>query len=180
VTRLRDLDAYLSGELDDDAAAVLEDAMFDAPADTDLAFVDLVARGGRALVAHGTFDIGTTRSQLDALMAKGLTIQLVDAGPPGGDRTFEIRKAIDLLATRLPIGRTDLERVDVEVFVVNYNASKTIKDVLVDRTEGAIYGLCERALVDISNKAGPTITRVRETTGDRAVIAEWHLTGVDV
>jgi hypothetical protein len=82
---------------------------------------------------------------------------------------------MDLIATCLPLGRTDLERVDVEIEIVEHRVTKTIKDAFVDRTDGVIYGLCERPLAQLAFGVGPTIARVRHRDGDRAVIAEWHV-----
>jgi hypothetical protein len=178
---LEELDRYATGELGDDAAEAFEEAMFDAADDPGLEIVDRIARHGARLAAHGTFDMGVTREHIDALRARGVTVQLVDGGAPEapGTRKLTLDRTSELIATRLPLGRSDLPRVDVEMVVVAFdNASKTIKDVFVDQTDGAIYGLCERALAEIVWGNGATTVRVREPHGDHAVIAEWHFEGV--
>jgi hypothetical protein len=173
VSRLLEIDAYLSGELGEAEADALEDALFAAPEDPDLEFLDRLHRHATRLAAHGTYDMGTTRAQIDALRAAGHTIQLVDIGPPG-HHTVQFDRESELLATALHLGRTDLEKVDVELTVLDYNVTKTIRDGRVDK-DGIIYGLCERPLAELAFNAGPTLVRVLH--GD-TVIGTWHLTPV--
>ena len=71
MTRLHDLDAYLTRELSEREADVLEEALFDAPEDPDLLFFDRIARHGARLVEHGTFDMGVSKAHVDALIAAG-------------------------------------------------------------------------------------------------------------
>lgn len=175
MTRLEKLDAYVTRELNDAEADAFEEALFDAPDDADLAFVDRLARHGATLATHGTFDIGVTRAHIDALIAAGHKVHVFDAGAPGSG-TVVFDPAAEFIATILRIGRTDLARVDIEVTVTNHNVTKTIKDVFVDPADGVIYGLCERPLAEIAFGAGPTVTRVRRTDGAREVIAQWDLT----
>jgi hypothetical protein len=172
------LDRYVSGELSDDAADAFEEKMFDAAGDPGVEIVDRIVRHGARLAAHGTFDMGVTRAHIDALRARGVTVQVLEGGPPGA-RKLTLDRTSELIATRLSFERADLARVDVEMVVVAAgNASKTIKDVFVDQQDRAIYGLCERALAEIAWGAGETIVRVRDPHGDHAVIAEWHFDNV--
>lgn len=173
--RLEDLQAYVTGELDAPAAEAFEEAMFAAPDDADISFLDRVVRQGAQLVANGTFDVGVTKAHLDQLIATGHKVQISDAGPPGM-KEFEIDKSCELFATVLAIGRKDLARVDVEIFLPDHNATKTIKDVPVDQNDGTVYGMCERPLAVLAFGARSHV-KVRETTGARTVIAEWDLVG---
>lgn len=178
--RLQDVDAYLSGELDEAAADVFEEAMFDAPDNPNVAFFDRLIRHGTRLAKVGTFDVGVTRAHIDQLIAAGHSVQLVDAGLPNGTnaplRTISFSNDAELIATALPIGRKDIARVDVEILILEHNVSKTITDILVDQSEGVVYGLCERPLAHLGFAAGATHTKVRPT-GSREVIAEWHIMG---
>jgi hypothetical protein len=178
VSRLQQLDAYLTGELPDADTDAFEEAMFDAPDDPDLAFLDRVSRHGARLAQHGTFDMGVTRAQVDLLIDAGHKVQVIDAGPPGATGAWTMDADSQLIVTKLQLGRSDLERVDVEIELLDYNVTKTIKDVLVDRTEGVIYGLCERPLAQMAFGAGRTIARVRRCEGARDVVAEWYLSSV--
>lgn len=175
---LMELDAYVNRELDDAAADAFEERMFAAPDDADLALIDRIQHHGAKLAEHGTFDMGVTREHVDDLIRAGHKVQVLDAGPPGAPvKELLFARDAEMIVTALPLGRTDLERVDVEISVLDHNVTRTIKDVLVDQADGVIYGLCERALALLSLAAGPTLTRVRYTTGDRDVIAEWNLHG---
>jgi hypothetical protein len=176
VSRLLELDAYVTGEMAD--ADAFEEAMFDAPDDADLDFLDRVHRHGARLVEHGTYDMGCTRQHIDDLIRAGHKVQVCDAGPAGGPRrTLPIDRSAELIATILPLGRPDVGLLDVEMFVVDHNITKTIKDVRPDPSDGNLYGLCERPLAELAYGAGPVITRVRLATGSRDVIAEWDLIG---
>ena len=175
--RLEDLSTYMTGEMSDADADAFEDAMFASPdADDDVAFLDRVVRHASVLVEHHTYELGVMRTDLEDLAAKGHKIQISDAGPPGGEKSFQIEKSCEFFATVLRIGRPDLARVDVEVFIPSYNMTKTIKDVPVDPTDGTVYGLCERALAELGFGMQTHVT-VRENTGARAVVAEWDLFG---
>ena len=174
MTRLDKLDAYVTREMSDADADAFEEALFDAPDDADVGFVDRLARHGRILAEHGTFDMGVTRAHVDSLIAAGHKIHVFDAGPPSaGTVTFD--RSAEFMLTLLRLGRTDLARVDIEITVTQYNVTKTIKDVIVDPADGTIYGLCERPLAELAFGAGPSVTKVRRVDGARDVIAEWHL-----
>jgi hypothetical protein len=174
VTRLSDLDAYVTGEMTDADADAFEEALFDAPDDADVALVDRLSRHGAQLVAHGTFDIGVTRTYVDSLVAAGHIVQVLDIGPPGRG-TIALDRDAELVVTKLHLGRTDVERVDVEITVVDHGVTKVIKDVLVDPSDGIVYGMCERPLAEIAFGAGRTITRVRRSEGARDVLGQWDL-----
>jgi hypothetical protein len=173
--RILDIDAYLTGELSGAGEDAFEEALFDAPDDPDLAILDRIARHGTKLAAHGTFDMGVPKSHVDKLIVDGHIVQICDAGPPGAV-AFTIRKDAELVVTCLPLGRTDHERVDVDVTLIELDVTKTIKDVMVDPGDGTVYGLCERPLAELAF-GHEAIVRVRENHGRRAVLAEWHLVG---
>jgi hypothetical protein len=173
---LHELDAYVTGELTNDEANALEEAMFESP-DDDLAFVDRVARHGAGLAEHGTFDMGVPRAHIDALRARGHSVFVMDVGPPGSG-TIHMDRDAEFIVTQLHLGRTDLARVDVEITILDHGVTKTIKDVFVDPSDGVVYGLCERPLAELAFGAGPTHTKIRRTDGNREVVGEWHLVPV--
>ena len=51
--KLTDLDGYVTGELSGAAADAFEEAMFDAPDDADVEWLDRISRQGVTLVEHG-------------------------------------------------------------------------------------------------------------------------------
>lgn len=175
MSRLKELDAYLTGELDDAAADALEEALFDAPDDADLAFVDIVATRGAQLVRDEAFDMGLTPAQLARLITEGRRVAILEAGTPGTTRTLLMRRDAELVATRMEIGRPDLDYVDVEIYIVEHALTKVLRDVTVNKTDGSIMGICERPLAELARLAGPTITKVRAKDGARTVLGEWHL-----
>lgn len=179
MTRLEDLDAYLTREMPDAEADALEEALFDSPDDADLAFLDRLARDGKRLVEHGTFDMGVLPAKIDELRARGHTVQVLDVGLPGQpQQTIFMSRDAEFIVTKLHLGRTDIARVDVEILLVEHNVSKTIKDVIVDQTDGVIYGLCERPLAHLALGAGGTsVAKVRRVDGARDVLGEWRIIG---
>ena len=179
MSRLEDLDAYLTREMPEADADALEEALFDAPDDGDLAFFDRLMRDGRSLAAHGTFDMGVLPAKLDELRAQGHTVQVLDIGLPGQpQQTIFMSRDADFIVTKLHLGRTDIAVVDVEILLVEHNVTKTMKDVRVDQTDGIIYGLCERPLAHLAlAAAGTTLAKVRRVDGARDVIGEWRVAG---
>jgi hypothetical protein len=177
MSRLLELDAYLTGELaDGDALDAFEEAMFDAPDDEDLAFVDVLARRGAVLASHGTFDMGILRAQVEELRARGESISLTEIGPPGTYSIVFPREG-RLVCTALDLGRTDIDRVDVELRLVDHdNAMKMIRDCVVDPTDGKIYAMCERPLFELTIGAGLVHTKIFRH-GKRELLGEWHVTG---
>jgi hypothetical protein len=170
VSRLEEIAAYLGGELDGAAADAFEEALFDAPDDPDVQFVDTLARRGARLAEHGTFYVGVLKRELDALIAKGHTVQICDGGH-AGTRTPVVMDDSEFFATKLVLGRSDVERVDVETHVAALGITKTIRDVIVDRSDGTVYGLCERPLAQIAYGHGLVIATVR--AGDE-VLGTWE------
>lgn len=173
--RLHDVDAYVTGEMPEGAAAdAFEQALFDAPDDRDVAFLDRVARHGRQLADHRTFYCGLSRADLDGLIAAGHEVQLLSVSMPGSTTPVTMSPSATLFATRLMVPEQGLHYVDVEVAMSDHGgASKTIKDVLVD-TDGSLYGLCERPLAMIAYGSGRVTARVRRRDGAKDVLAEYH------
>jgi hypothetical protein len=176
MTRLHDLDAYVTGELADGPALdALEEALFDAPDDPDLVFLDTVARLGAVLAHDGTFDMGVLRSHIDTLRARGESMSVTEIGPPGTYH-IEFPRGSRLVCTVLALGLPDVARVDTEMILVEHgNALKSIRDCVVD-PDGNIYALCERPLFEMSLGAGRTHVKVYRH-GKRELLAEWDITG---
>lgn len=175
---LAELDAYLTGELDDAAADAVEAAMFAHPDDATLAVVDQFLRHGARLAAHGTWEPGTTRAHVDAMIAGGARVQVIDAGAPGPDpKRFSIAADADFVVTVLAIGRPDLDRVDVEIHLPAHGTTKVIRDACVDPTDGALYGLCERPLAVLAFGAGRSRIRVLARDPARTELARYDFVG---
>jgi len=173
--RLDNIDAYATGELADSEADAFEEAMFDAPDDVGVSVVDAIMRHGPRLVEHGTWDIGVTPDVIQKLVDAGRVVQVTDVGEPGTG-WITIRRDAEFVATVLPVGVSYATKlVDVDLTIVKYDMTKTIKDVRV-HTDGKLYGLCERALAELAF-GQDTVVRVRENHGPRTTLAEWQLVG---
>jgi hypothetical protein len=162
--------------MSDADADAFEEALFDAPDDADLALLDRIARHGATLVEHGSYEMGTTREHIDALIAAGHKVHIFDAGPPGTSTVPTFGADVEFVVSTLRFGRTDLERVDVELNIVDHGVQKTVKDALVDRSDGSLHGLCERPLAEMAFRAGRVIINVRKRDGARDILATWDLT----
>jgi hypothetical protein len=190
MSRLLELDAYLTGELPDGAAAdALEEAMFADPDDPDVVFFDVLARLGLTLAEHKTFHMGVTRSELDELIARGDKIHISESGAPNlpasatlNDRVvpkrMTVSKSADRTLSRLEAGLVGHDRVDIEFVLFDHdNISKVIRDAVVDPKDGSIYGLCERPLAMLGFSAGPVRTRILRRDGAKEVLAQWDFLG---
>lgn len=172
-TRLEDLEGYVTGELaDGEAADAFEETMFANPDDPNVKLVDALATHGRRLVERGTYDVGVTRAHLESLLAKGLEIDWQRPSHPGETLDVPWNATAELFVTELPLGRTDVERVDVEIQMHDIGHTKIIADVAVDN--GTIYGLCERPLAEIAFKSGRSTARVRRRDGAKEILVEYH------
>jgi hypothetical protein len=179
--RLLELDAYVTGELSDTAADALEEAMFDAPDDLDVAVLDRIARHGHHLAVHGTFDMGITRADFEARIARGESMHVSIAGAPnGGDaepRKTSVSESKAFTVTVLETGITGHERIDAEIDMIDVGTKMTIRDGVIDPVDGRIYSLCERPLAMIAFGAGKTRVKVRRRDGAKEVLAEYFLVG---
>lgn len=171
-SKLEDLESYVTGELADGAVDAFEEAMFDNPDDPDVRLLDALATHGARLVSRGTFDVGVTRAHLEALIAKGIEIDWQRPPHPGATLDVPWNATAEMFVTELAVGRTDIDRVDVELVMHDIGHTKTIADVVVDN--GTIYGLCERPLAEIAFKSGRSTARVRRRDGAKEVLAEYH------
>ncbi len=175
---LERLDDYVSGTMADDDAAAFEEALFGAAAAGEVDFVDRLARGSAFLFERGTFYMGATRRELDALAAKGLRVYVLDLGRPGAcEARFEAN--CDVFVTRLDARLHGIEYVDVEIEIPGHGVLKTMRDVRVDPEDGAIYGACERDLALAAYSGGRTISRVLATRdGRRELVATYDISPI--
>jgi hypothetical protein len=157
VSGLDRIDDYVSGLLSDVDADYLEEELFAAPDDPDLAMVDGFARLAAYLVPRGTYDMGMTRAQVDTLEQAGRRVQFIDVGPPGAV-SIRLRRDAEMIVIRYDVQLHGVDRIDVELTVPSHGISKTMRDVRVDPADGAIYGACEAALAFTAFGHGPVVT----------------------
>lgn len=183
MSRLLDLDAYVTGEMPDADADALEEALFAAPEDEDVAVLDRIARHGRHLAAHGTFDMGVTRAEFEAHVARGGVHVAYGGAPNGTDaepRQVTVSASLPYTCTVLDTGILGIDRIDVEIEMVEIGETKTIRDGVIDPVDGRCYALCEKPLAMIAFGAGKTRIRARRRDGAKDVLAEYYLIGAVV
>jgi hypothetical protein len=173
--RLRALDDYQSGAMSDAEAEAFEEALFDGEGAAEAAFVDRVARLSAWLVDRGTFFLGHTRGEVEALLQTH-RCTVVDCGSGGFTRVRAPRSA-ELFITKLTIDLRGVERVDVESYVEGYGLVKTMRDIRFDPADGALYGVCEAPLAHLSFGHGQPVRSkiVGIRDGERRVLAESEL-----
>lgn len=157
MTRIPHLDDYVSGAMADADAERFEEELFAAPDDADVVAVDRFARFGAHLAARGTFHVGITRAEVEALQQRGLRVQMIEIGPPGKVQ-IRLRRDVDLIIVRYDVGLVGVDRVDVQMGIPSAGVSKTMRDVRVDPDDGAIYGVCEAALAHTAFTVGQVVT----------------------
>jgi len=177
MSRLDELGAYLGGELDAGAEAALEDALFDAPDDPDLAFLDRLVRHGAHLLGRGTFHSGLTHAEVQALLASGRRVQLLDFGRPGRG-VARVEPDAEQVVTRMELGPSSFtgDRIDVEMELPDHGITKRVRDVVFDPATGVLYGVCERPLFDTVYTVGHLVIRaIAKRDGKDELLGEYDL-----
>lgn len=176
------LDDYQTGEMSDADALGFEEELFSAAAlgaAPEAAFVDQVSRLGRYLDAHCGFDIGSTRAQVEALLGKGLRIQMMAADPKNViDNVFQLPRIEDdvqVVITHLPIDVRGYDTVDVVVTKPDGAELKRFREVGWDPHDGTLFAVCEAPLARISAAAGQVrSTIIGKRGGQEHVIASFE------
>jgi hypothetical protein len=176
------LDDYQTGAMSDADARDFEDELFTAAGNggaTELDFVDRVSRWGYFLAGRGGFDIGSTRARVDELIAKGLRVQVLDAGPENlVDGVFQLPKIDDdaqIVVTHLPLDVRGYDSVDVIVEKPDGTLLKRFRDIGWEPSDGTLYAVCEAPLARISAAAGHVRSTVLGKRGDKEhVIASFE------
>jgi hypothetical protein len=171
------VDDYVSGHMDDGAAAAFEEALFDAAGDADAAFVDNLARLSALFAQAGGFDGGGTRAQVDQLRAAGLAVHVIELGSGG---VFQIRDwdaGTQIVVARLGVDVRGYDAVDVECETPDGRPIKTFREVTCDPTDGALYAVCQERLARLAfARRPPFISRVVGTRGGaREIVAVYDV-----
>ena len=153
---LEALDAYQSGAMEDAEAAAFEDQLFESAAHgnaTAADFVDHVSLIGQYLLPRGGFDIGSSRARVDALIAAGLRVQLVEGQAASTTLFPAVDDGVDVVATHVPIDVRGYDSVDVVIHRADGSELKTFRDVGWDPLDGTIYAVCEAPLARMAAAA---------------------------
>ena len=154
---LTELDDYASGHTPDAEAAALEDELFaraaspDADAAVAAVFLDALARNA-AWLAHYSFSFGggSTRAEVDGLLASGLRVHYADLGPGGVMRMDAWPEGTQIVITRLGVDLRGYRDIEVDVSLGDGPVLKTFRGCACDPTDGAFYAVCHEPLARIA------------------------------
>jgi hypothetical protein len=175
------LELYQTGEMSDAEALGFEHELFaaaEAGSTAEVDFVDRVSRLGQYLFSRGGFDVGSSRARVDALIAAGLRVQLLEPQPlpsARGDNVFRmpnIDADAEIVVTHLALDLRGYDSVDVVIEKPDGTELKTFREIGWDPDDGTVYAVCEAPLARISAKVGHIRSRVLGTrAGQREVVA---------
>ena len=157
------LDDYTSGAMTDDEAGDFEEALFaeaargEAP---ELTTHDQLVELSLHVIGRMGFEVGSTRERVEALRASELRVHYVDLEPGAPTQIPALPAGTQLFAYRLPVDLRGYDQVDVELTTPGGKLIKTFRDVSYDPHDGALYGLCEPPLAELSFRSGPIVAKV--------------------
>ncbi len=154
---------YESGALSEAEAAEFEEKLFAeaaAGAADEASFVDRVALIGRHLVPRGGYDFGSSRAQVDALIASGLRVQLVDPEPTEVVRIPAVADDTEIFVTLVRLDVRGYDSVDAIIEKPDGTLLKTFRDVGHDPETGFVYAVCEAPLARIASRQRHVIMTV--------------------
>jgi len=173
------LDDYTSGVMPDAEADAFEQALFARAARCEAPEADFVERLRRAsawLAKRGGFRVGITRAEVDALLASNPRTLFLDLR--SGDTPAEIPPlpaGLEFVTYRIGVDLRGAESVDIVVETPEGEAIKTFRDVSYDPTDGALYGVCEAQLAEISFRRGTIISKIMAGHGaERRLVARFE------
>ena len=152
---LTELDDYASGHTSDADAAALEDELFaraaSPDADAAATFLDALARNA-AWLAHYAFSFrgGSTRAEVDGLLASGLRVHYADLGPGGVMRMAAWPEGTQIVITRLGVDMRGYRDIEVDVSLGDGPVLKTFRGCEYDPLDGAMYAVCHEPLARIA------------------------------
>ena len=170
------VDDYVSGQMPDAEATTFEEELFAAAASGSAAGASFLHELGRLstwLQRRGLFNVGSTRAQVDAIIASGLKVHLTSIEKVAGVVEFPLwPEDTEIVVTRLDVDLRGYEDVEVQITTTEGVELKTFRDVTYDPNEGALYAVCEEPLARIALTRGTTVSRVSAVrAGQRETIA---------
>jgi hypothetical protein len=162
--RLAALDDYASGQMPDDEAARFEEDLFAAAAggaDGDARFLDWLTRSAAWLCRYDfAFRGGSTRAQVDNLVASGKNVFIQDFGPGGPAELKAWSPETEFVVTRLGVDLRGYREVEVDVSIGEGPVIKTFRECDYDPTDGALYAVCHEPLARLAFQHPRVIARV--------------------
>jgi hypothetical protein len=175
---LAELDDYTSGVMPDAEAEAFEAELFARAAQEAAPEADFLERLRRAagwIARRGNFSVGTTRAQIDLLLAGNLRTLFMDFGDSGSVEIPPLPPDLELFTYRLGVDLRGHDLVDVVVETPDGQEVKIFRDVRPDPNDGALYGVCEAPLAEISFRRGVVISKIMAGQGaERRLVASFE------
>lgn len=152
---LTELDDYASGHTPDAEAAALEDELFaraaSPDADAAAVFLDALSRNAGWL-AHFNFSFrgGSTRAQVDGLLASDQRVHYSDLGTGGVARLPAWPAGTQIVITRLGVDMRGYSDIEVDVSLGEGPVLKTFRGCEYDPSDGSMYAVCHEPLARIA------------------------------
>jgi hypothetical protein len=176
-----DLDDYMTGVMSDVDAAAFEESLFWAAAEGrggEAAFVDKAIRIGQYLEPRGGWDIGSSKARIDALMASGLKVQIIDPEQPAPGEPLRLTPIADdaeIVVTVIRLDGRGYDSLDVLIEKPDGTELKTFRDVSCDPETGHFYAVCEAPLARISTQQRHIVSTIIGTRqGEKHTLARFE------
>jgi hypothetical protein len=176
-----DLDDYMMGVMSDVDAAAFEERLFSAAASgraDEAAFVDKAIRIGQYLDPRGGWDIGSSKARVDALVASGLKVQIIDPEPSAPGQPLRLAPVADdaqIVVTVLRLDGRGYDSLEVLIAKPDGTELKTFRDVSCDPETGYLYAVCEAPLARISMQQRHLVsTLIGTRQGERHTLARFE------
>ncbi|HSC86212.1 MAG TPA: hypothetical protein VLC09_03035 [Polyangiaceae bacterium] len=169
-SELARLDDYLSGVMTEAERDDFEELLFDADAtlQAEIAFLDRLVRFTQHITKLGMLHPSLTAEELAEMRAAGRRVDLRDLGVPGTVVAQPPEPGAEVVVQRAELRLFDVESVDLEIVLPELGHVKTLRDLKVDPTDGAVYACCDATLFRMALEQSPrTIFRVVAMRGGR-------------
>lgn len=180
MTELELIDDYVSGRLDDASREQFEERLFalGGELEAEVLFLDRLARFTAHIAGLGMLHPGLTRAELNAMLARGTRVELRELGAPGPVAVAPPEEGAEVIVQRADLRLFDVKSVDLEVVLPELGHVKTLRDLQVDPTDGAVYACCDATLFRMAMAESPTTTFrvVVVRDGRRVAVGEYELT----
>jgi hypothetical protein len=187
------LDDYTSRAMPEAEADAFEEELFGRAASgeaPEAEFSEGLRRAAEWIGRRGAFNVGSTRAEVDQLLASGLRVEYRDFGDgsvpaeippiPADIDLYVYRVGVDLGALLGAEGLATLEGVDVVLERLGGEHIKTFRDVRFDPADRAFYGVCERPLAELAFRSGPIRAKLVVHSGkERRLLATLETRVVD-
>jgi hypothetical protein len=172
-------DDYASGAMLDAEAEAFEVELFARAAAGDTAeneFLERLRRAAEWIARRGAFNVGSTRAEVEALRGAGIKIAYQEFGSGGYVEIAPLPAGTELYIYRVGVDLRGYDDVDVVIESPDGQHVKTFRDVRYDPIDGAIYGVCEAPLAEISFRRGRIVSKVLAGRGaERELVARYEM-----